>query len=194
MVYLCICILALISVIAYIICKPVVRKEDREQLLSPRFKLVSQSKPFMLMTWFIAALISIVLFVFRNDPDGLIPISMVGVATTGICAAIGSFLRTCYYADDGERLTHIKHKKQKWSLRWDQIDHVYRRIVSTGKSMSVCYDIVTTDGQIIKNLPPVTGRMLKRHKDLEKYHTVPFVPVLVFIILIVAALLLIFGC
>lgn len=193
MIYVCICILALISVVAFVVCKPVVREEDRGQMLSPDFKLVSQSKPFMLMTWFIAALISIVLIVFRDDPDGLIPISMVGIVATGMCAAIGFLLRQNYYTDDGERLTRVKRLSVKWSLKWDKIDHVYRRLVTTGKSLAVFYDIVTTEGEVIKGLPSVTGRMLKKHKDLEMYHTVPFVPVLVFIILIIAALLLIFG-
>lgn len=193
MIYLCICILAFISAVAYIICKPVVREEDKEQLLSPHFKLVSLGKPFKLMTWFLAAFLSIVMFVFRDDPDGLIPLTMVGVVVTGMCAAIGYFLRASYYTDDDEQLTYVKHKKQKWCLKWDQIDHVYRRPVYTGNTFAVYYDIYTTDGQVIKSLPPVTGRMLKKHKDLEKYHTVPFVPVLMFIILIVAALLVIFG-
>lgn len=193
MIYLCIGILALISILATLFCKTVCREEDEERLLAPNFKLVSMSKPFLILTWFFAAFISIVLFVFRDDPEGLVPLALVGAFATGALMTIGIFLRSSYYTDDGEYLTYVKHKNVAWSLNWNQIAHVYRRVVSTGETTAVFYDIVTTDGEVIKGLPAVSGRMLKRHKKIEKYHVVPFVVVLVFIIVVLAALLLIFS-
>ena len=167
------------------LCAPVYREEDKQRIYDRTFKIVSRGKPFIYFCWFVAAICSIIILVIHNNTGRVEVVCIVGMGLSLIFIMIGRYFRDSYYTADDKSLTYVSHKKVSWCIDWQDVAHVYRRVIHAGKTTHVVFDIVMKDGTAYKSLPTIIGRILKEHVPIEHYkiNRIGIVLVVAFIIL-----------
>lgn len=149
------------------LCRQRYRSEDAERIAEGSLRAKNEVQLFPKACWIISGIMVLVAILVHKDLGASITI----LGTTDIClfilCVVALFQRNTYYTLDDERLTCVKHGKEKWSHTWDEIEHARRRIVSTGKSFIVLYDITTREGVKHRSLPAVLERDLKSHVRVD---------------------------
>jgi len=162
------------------------RQEDKMRMYDPQFKIVSYSRTIVIIAWSVVAGLSLFAFVVYRHTDDILAVTIMGFVAEAVLLVLGMFRRKSYYTSDPESLTYIKNGKQEWSYKWTDIAHVYRRIISTGKSTTILYDLTLKDGTVQKGLPQFLRRTLKEHVEIEHR------PMSWIAIVIIVAILLLF--
>ncbi|MDO5447666.1 MAG: hypothetical protein Q4F34_07810 [Prevotellaceae bacterium] len=181
-----------IAITSTFLCASVYRDEDRQRMYDRAFKIVSRGKPFIYICWGVAALFAILILLLHKQAEGQKVVGIVGMTVSAFCLAAGFYHRDSYYTADNESLTYVRHKNVRWTIKWHDIAHIYRRIISTGKTTTILYDIEMKDGEIYKNQPQMIGRILKEHFPIERYNInrSGIIAIIMFIILVLLAFLL----
>jgi len=139
------------------------------RIYDPQFKIISYSRVIIILAWCIAAGLSLLAFLLYKHADDATAVIVIGFIAEAVLLVLGIFRRKSYYTADQECLTYIKNNTPMWSYKWTDITHVYRRVISTGKTTTVLYDLTLKDGTVHKGLPQFLGRTLKQHVQIEHH-------------------------
>lgn len=178
-----------LNIAIYPLCKVVYRNEDAELIAEGRMKAKSEVMYFPKACWMISAVLLIFAIFAHNDKGAVTVLMGITCITVFFFCLVAIFQRNSYYTIDEERLTFVKHGKQEWSHSWDEIDHAKMRIVGTGKSYVVLYDIETKEGVKRRSLPSVLGRDLKEHVQMNNPFNYRLLFLLIFIIFLIVTLI-----
>lgn len=188
LIILCLISVAL-NIAIYPMCKINYRNEDAERIAEGKINAKSEVMYFPKACW-IMSTIMLIIAIFLHDDFGavMIMICLQCLVVFFFCL-IAVFQRNSYYTIDEKRLTYVKHGTQEWSHSWDEIDHARKRIISTGKSFIILYDIETKDGVKHRSLPSVLGRDLKDHVRIDN-RIKPVIICLIIILIFVVGVLI----
>ena len=191
LVLLCIISVAL-NIAIYPLCKIKYREEDMERLVEGKIKVKSETMHFPKASWLMSAIMLIIAGFLHNDVGTVVIIIGMQCLVVFFLCFVAIFSRNSYYTLDEERLSFVKHGKLEWSHTWDEIDHARKRIISTGKSFIILYDIETKEGVKHRSLPSVLGRDLNEHVRMEN-RIKPVVICLIVILLFIVGVLVALG-
>ena len=191
LIILCIISLAL-NIVIYPLCKINYRIEDAERMAEGKIKVKSQVTVFPKACWIMSGIFLIIAIFVHNDFVAVTIMILIQCLVAFFLCLIALFERNGYYTIDEERLTFVKHGIEKWSHTWDEIDHARKRIISTGKSFIILYDIETKDGVKHRSLPSVLGRDLRDHVRMDN-RVKPVVICVLIILLFIIGTLIVLG-
>lgn len=175
------CIISVVLNIAiYPLCKIKYRDEDAERIAEGMMKAKSEVMYFPKACWMVSAILLVFAIIAHNDMGTMVLMIGMQCLVAFFLCLVALFQRNSYYTIDDEQLTYVKRGNLEWSHTWDEIDHAKKRIVSTGKSFIVLYDIVTKEGVKHRSLPSVIGRDLREHVRMDNR----FKPVVIIILII----------
>lgn len=192
-VLIILCIISVILNIAiYPLCKINYRDEDLEKIAEGKLRIISETKHFPQACWVLSIIFLIAAFFVRNNlVEVVIMIGIQGLVALFLCI-YAAFYHNSYYTIDEERLVHVKHGIEEWKHTWDEIDHARRRIVSTGKTFIIYYDITTKEGVKHRSLPASLGRELKQRVPLDKSVN-PWLIILLAVLIVIVGILIALG-
>lgn len=188
LILLCI-VSAALNIVIYPLCKISYRIEDAERIAKGKIKAKSEVMYFPKACWIVSAFILIIAIFLHNDYGAVVIMIFLQCLVVFFFCLIAVFQRNSYYTIDEERLTYVKHGNLEWSHSWDEIDHARKRIISTGKSFIILYDIETKDGVKHRSLPSVLGRDLKEHVRMDNRFRPVIICLLIILIFIVGILI-----
>lgn len=191
LIVLCIISVAL-NIAIYPLCKINYRIEDAERLAEGKIKVKCQVMHFPKACWIITGIFLIAALFAHNDIAAVVILIGIECLVAFFLCLIAVFQRNSYYTVDEERLTFVKHGIEEWSHTWEEIDHARKRIISTGKSFIILYDIETKDGVKHRSLPSVLGRDLRDHVRMDN-RVKPVVICVLIILLFIVATLIVLG-
>ena len=187
------CIISVVLNIAiYPLCKIKLRYEDAERIAEGKIMVKSEVMNFPKACWIVSAVMSFVAIFFHDDMGTMVLMIGMQCLVAFFLCLVTLFRRNSYYTIDDKQLTYVKHGHLEWSHSWDEIDHARKRIVSTGKSFIVLYDIVTKEGVKRRSLPAVLGRDLREHVRMDN-RVKPVVIVILAILIFVIGTLIALG-
>ncbi len=187
------CIVTVVLNIAiYPLCKVNYREEDLARVAEGKLRIKCENKYLPHVCWAISAILLIVAICLRKDVGAVTTMIGFDCLVAFIFCLVAALKRDRYYAIDENSLSYVKHGELEWSHTWDEIDHARKRVVSTGKSFIILYDIVTKDGVKHRSLPSNLGRDLKEHVKIDK-SLKPWQLWIIFAILIVFVILFVLG-
>jgi len=163
------CILsAILNIALFRICQTKYRDEDARGIADGRVKIKSTTKHLPQTSWVICTVLLIIAAICYDNPEVAIVLVGLVCVITLLFILIAAFHRNSYYAIDDKGLSYIKHGNLEWSHSWNEIDHAKKRVVSTGKSFIILYDIETKDGVKHRSLPSSLKRDLEEHTFINK--------------------------
>lgn len=189
LIILCIISVAL-NIAIYPLCKINYRIEDAERLAEGKINVKCQVMHFPKACWIITGIFLIIAILAHNDMAAVMILIGIDCLVAFFLCLAAVFQRNSYYTVDEERLTYVKHGIEEWSHTWDEIDHARKRIISTGKSFIILYDIETKDGVKHRALPSVLGRDLRDHVRMDNRIKPVAICVLIILLFIVATLII----
>lgn len=192
-IFVILCILtALLNVAIHYICKTDYRPEDLEGVKQGRLKIKNQTSYFPETCWCVTGVMAILALCLHSNFGSVVVLLCMAFLVVAIMCFVALFCRDSYYAIAEDGLSFVKHGKLEWSHSWDEIDHARMRVVGTGKSFIVYYDIQTKDGVKHRSLPGAMRRDLKEHVRMDRSADAWCILALV-VLLSVAAVLFIFA-
>lgn len=181
LILLCV-ILLVLNFVIYPLCKVKYRSEDAEGIANGKIKVKSEVMYFPMACWIVSGSVLILALFFLNDMGIVVTMIAIQCIAAFFLCLVALFLRNSYYTIEEDRLTYVKHGNLEWSHSWDEIAHARKRVISTGKSFIILYDIETKDGVKHRSLPAVLGKELQQHVGLDNRIN----PVIICILLILA--------
>lgn len=163
------CILSVIFNIAiYPLCKVNYLEEDVERVAEGTLKIKCELKYLPKVCWGISAFLMIIAICLHDDFGAVTVLLGFECFVAFLFCFVAILKRDRYYAIDENSLSFVKHGRLEWCHTWDEIDHARKRVISTGKSFIILYDIETKDGVKHRSLPSSLGRDLKEHVNIDK--------------------------
>ncbi len=190
LILLCLISVAL-NIAIYPLCKITIREEDAIGIAEGKMKMKSELTHFPKACWIMSAVMMIIAASLHNDYGSVVMLLFLQCLVVFFLCLIAAFRRDRYYTIDDERLSYVKHGILEWSHSWDEIDHARKRIISTGKSFIILYDIETKEGVKHRSLPSTLGRDLKEHVRIDnrlKPGLICLIIILVFVISVLIVL------
>ncbi len=182
-------LLVVLNAAIYPLCKIQYRSEDAARIADGSLKVKGGTQGYPVSCWILSASMAVISALFHSTD---VAIAMIGLSdlVVLILFVIAAFNHNTYYTTDDERLTYVKHGKIEWSHTWEEIKHARKRIVSTGKSFIVYYDITTKDGVQHRSLPADLGNDLKKRVYINrKVERGTIMGLVIFIVVIIMLLL-----
>lgn len=184
------CIISVVLNIAiYPLCKIKYRDEDAERIAKGKIIAKSEVMNFPKACWMVSAILLVFAIIAHNDMGTVVLMIGMQCLVAFFLCLVALFQHNSYYTIDEEQLTYVKHGNLEWSHSWDEIDHAKKRIISTGKSFIVLYDIVTKEGVKRRSLPAVIGRDLREHVRMDNRFKPVVIVILVILIFIIGVLI-----
>lgn len=157
----------ILNIAIYPLSKVTFREEDATRIAEGTLRVKTRTKFMPLVCWTMTGMFLLIFALSHQDMGSMcVLLFMDMLFALAFCVASALF-HNSYYTIDDECLTYVKHGSLAWSHSWDEIDHARKRIVSTGKSFVIVYDIVTKDGVKHRSLPSNLGRDLKEHVFMD---------------------------
>lgn len=146
----------------------VIREEDRERERRGELAIATHNRTFIVSGWVMLALLvllSVVLADVEKGPEIMILLAFV-VEVMLFLASL--WKRKSYYTASEECFSYIHKGELKYSIKWEDIDHVRKRIVYAGKTAIVYLDVVMRNGEVIKSLPSFTDKLLEGRANIRQ--------------------------
>ena len=165
--FVIVCLLMVtVSVLTCIFCKPVMREGDRLDMTNRSVQIHHWSKMLMIVNWILTVMFMLILFVVRDEPEVVLGVGGLVLLMLVILGLVGYCRRGDYYRVDDQGLTRLRKNEVEWSHRWDEIDRIHRRVITTGKSTWFLLDVYCKDGTVHKGLPYTLRKMIDRNKTI----------------------------
>lgn len=160
-----------IAIFVTIFCQPVLREEDRLAKDDPQVDIHTLSKPLIILCWLEILFVGFILFTVRDEPKIEIILGLASLIGMSFAAFLAYRRRSNYYRMDNKTFTFVRNGEVEWSYRWEDIECINRRIVSTGKSTTAFLDLICKDGTVHKNLPNAMSKKIRKHMPITRYPT-----------------------